>query len=235
MDDRELLQHFADLARRLLAEESVEATMQAIVDASVELIAGCDHASISHMRGGSLVSASSNDEAGIALDGIQTGSDEGPCLDAIRTGEVMAAPDLLDDERWPTYGPRAVETAGVRSSLALPLHDGRRVVGALNLFADRPQVFVERATDGDAEAVASILAAHATPALVAALHREDMGHALASRDVIGQAKGMLMARAGVDEEQAFDLLRKASQRMQVKLAEVARRLVRGELGDAVGP
>ncbi|HEX7133713.1 MAG TPA: GAF and ANTAR domain-containing protein [Iamia sp.] len=226
MDDRDLVRYFADLARRLMAEESVEATMRLIVEAAVELIDGCDHASISHMRGNSLISASSNDTIGIALDGIQTGADEGPCLDAIRTGEAMATGDLLADHRWPVYGPLAVEATGVCSSLALPLHDGRRTIGALNLFADRRGAL---AGDPDADATASILAAHATPALVAALHREDMRAALESRDAIGQAKGMLMARADVDEQEAFRLLVKASQRMQVKLAEVARRLVRGEL------
>lgn len=229
VDDRDLVRYFADLARRLMAEETVEATMQVIVDAAVELIEGCDHASISHMRGQSLISASSNDAIGVALDGIQTGAEEGPCLDANRTGEVMATGDLRSDPRWPVYGPHAVEATGVHSSLALPLDDGRRTVGALNLFADRPGTFGDEGSDPDAEAIASILAAHATPALVASLLREDMAAALASRDVIGQAKGMLMARAGVDEEEAFALLRRASQRMQVKLAEVARRLVRGEL------
>ena len=234
MDDHELVRYFADLARRLMAEATVEATMQVIVDAAVELIEGCDHASISHMRGDSLISASSNDAIGVALDGIQTGAEEGPCLDAIRTGEVMTCGDLRDDARWPVYGPHAVEATGVHSSLALPLDDGRRTVGALNLFADRLDAFDAEGADVDAEAVASILAAHATPALVASLLREDMAAALASRDVIGQAKGILMARAGVDEDAAFDLLRRASQRMNVKLAEVARRLVSGELVDDPG-
>jgi transcriptional regulator with GAF, ATPase, and Fis domain len=230
VDDRELVRYFAALARRLMAEETVEDTMQVIVDAAVELIDDCDHASISHMRGQSLISASSNDTIGIVLDGIQTGAEEGPCLDAIRTGEQMACGDLRDDARWPVYGPHAVESVGVHSSLALPLHDGRRVVGALNLFCDRVHGLVG---DAEADATASILAAHATPALVAALHRHDMQAALENRDVIGQAKGMLMARAGVDEDEAFALLVRASQRMQIKLAEVARRLVRGDL--AVDP
>jgi GAF domain-containing protein len=233
VDDRDLVQYFADLARRLMAEETVGSTMQRIVEAAVELIDVCDHASISHMRGRSLVSASSNDTVGILLDGIQTGAEEGPCLDAIRTGEVMSCADLGADDRWATYGPHAVEATGVRSSLALPLHDGRRTIGALNLFSDRLGGFTPGA--GEAEAVASILAAHATPALAAALHREDMRTALGSRDVIGQAKGMLMARTGIDEQAAFELLVRASQRMQVKLAEVAERLVRGELVDEAGP
>lgn len=229
MDDRELLTSFADLARRLMVLDSVQETMKAIVDASVELVAGCDHASISHMRGRSLVSESSNDDVGVVLDGIQTGAEEGPCLDAIRTGDVMVSAELATDPRWPTYGLHAVEATTVRSSHGLPLHDGRRIIGALNLFSDRVGGFTD-AGDSEGDAAAAILAAHATAALAAALHREDMAEALRSRDVIGQAKGVLMARSGLDEAAAFDLLVKASQRMQVKLAEVARRLVAGDLG-----
>lgn len=232
VDDRELVRYFADLAGRLMAVDTVDETMRIIVDAAVELIDGCDHASISHLRGQSLISASSNDDIGIVLDGIQTGAEEGPCLDCIRAGELMVTDDLETDGRWPSYGPHAVESVGVRSSMALPLHDGPRVVGALNLFSDGRAAFVG---DADGDATAAILAAHATPALVAVLFREDMQAALASRDVIGQAKGMLMARAGVDEDAAFDLLKRASQRMQVKLAEVARRLVTGELRETPEP
>lgn len=227
MDDGPLIRYFADLARRLMTEESVDATMRVIVDAAVEVIDGCHHASISHIRGRSLISASSNDAIGHILDGIQTGADEGPCLDAIRTGEVMVADDLAVDERWPVYGPRAVESVGVISSMGQPLHDGRRVVGALNLFSEDRGTFSGHVDD---DAAAAILAAHATPALVAALHRENMVAALESRDIIGQAKGMLRARAGIDGQEAFELLVKASQRMQLKLAEVARQLVDGDLG-----
>jgi GAF domain-containing protein len=229
VDDRELVRYFADLAGRLMAVDTVEATMRIIVDASVDLIDDCDHASISHIKGKALVSASRSDTIGIALDGIQTGADEGPCLDAIRTGEITHTADLARDDRWSTYGPRAVDATGVQSSVAFPLLDGTRVVGALNLFSDTLGALVAEADD-DSDAVASILAAHATPALVAALFREDMQAALASRDVIGQAKGILMARSGIDEDAAFAMLKSASQRMQVKLAEVARRLVAGELG-----
>jgi GAF domain-containing protein len=184
--------------------------------------------SISHLRGRSLVSASSNDDVGLVLDGIQTGAQQGPCLDAIRTGEVMVAGDLRDDPRWPEYGPRAAESTGVLSSLAMPLHDGQRTLGALNLFAEAPGAF---AGDPEQEGLVAVLAAHATSALAAALHREDMAAALRNRDVIGQAKGMLMARSALDEDAAFDVLVRASQRTNVKVAEIARRLVAGTLGD----
>lgn len=232
MDDRELVQYFADLARRLMAEESVDGTMELIVRTALDVIDGCDHSSISCMRGRSLISASSSDVVGRILDGIQTGADEGPCLDSIRTGEVVATADLSTDERWPTYGPRAVESVGVRSSMAVPLHDGRRTIGALNLFGEQVGSFDQGGGEPGDEALATVLAAHATSALAASLHRQDLRAALESRDVIGQAKGMLMARSGIDEDAAFAMLKHASQRMNTKLAEVARRMVDGSLADA---
>lgn len=228
MDDHALAGYFADLARRLLEVDGVQETMDLLVLAAVDAVDACEHASISHQRGRSLISASHDDVVAVTLDGVQTGAGEGPCLDAIRTGEIIVVGDLTDDERWPTYGPRAVESTGVRSSLGYPLHDGQRVIGALNLFSSRVDAF-----DGDPEqeGIVAVVAAHATSALAAALHRHDMAAALANRDVIGQAKGFLMARSGLDEDAAFDVLVRASQRTNVKLAEVARRLVRGEAID----
>jgi len=227
MDDRSLALFFAELSRRLVAVDSVQETMQVLVGAAVECVPGCDHASISHMQGKSLVSAASSDRIGEILDGIQTGASEGPCLDAIRTNEVTLSDDLANDGRWTHYGPRAVESTGINSSVGYPLYDGRRTIGALNLFSERINGFT---LEPDVEGTAAILAAHSTVALAAALHRENMAAALKNRDLIGQAKGMLMARSGLDEDQAFDILRRASQRMNVKVTDVARQLVEGGLG-----
>ena len=217
--------YFAELARRLVALRTVEETMTAIVHAAVE-VSGCDHASLSYLHGKRLVSASSNDEVGEVLDALQTETQQGPCLDAIRTGEFMVVDDLQTDRRYPSYGPRAVEATGVRSSIGAPLNDGRRTIGALNLFSDQRRTFAGEPTQ---EALIAILAAHAGPALAAALYRKNMEQALRNRDLIGQAKGILMARLLLTDEQAFDLLVDASQRMNVKLTEVARQIVDGTL------
>jgi GAF domain-containing protein len=228
VDDGTLAGYFAELSRRLLAVEGVDETMRLLVDSAVEAIDGCDHASISHLRGSSLVSAASNDDIGHMLDGIQTGADEGPCLDSVRTGEIVVSDDLEHDERWPIYGPKAVESSGVRSSMAHPLHDGRRTLGALNLFSESLGTF-DAGTEQ--EALVAIFSAHATAALAAALHREGMQAALESRDLIGQAKGMLMERTGIGADEAFRVLARTSQRLNVKVAEVARRFVAGDLDD----
>jgi hypothetical protein len=200
--------------------------MTVVVEVAAEVVDGCDHVSLSHLRNGELRSASSNDDIGPILDAIQTETDEGPCLDAIRVGGVQVADDLADDPRWPAYGPRAVSETSVVSSLATQLHDGSRAVGALNLFADRPAAFTP---DPARDATIALLAAHATPAMAAALRHENALASIESRDLIGQAKGMLMARSGVDADAAFDLLVRASQRMNVKLVEVARRVIDGTM------
>ena len=231
-DDRALTRYFAELAGRLLAVEGVQETMEVIVAAAVEAIDGCEHASLSYRKGGALISAASNDDIGIMLDGIQTGAQQGPCLDAIRMGEVTVSANLEADGRWPVYGPRAVEATGIVSAMAYPLQDGRRTIGALNLFAERPGAF---GGDVEQESVISVLAAHSAPALVAALERANLSEALQRRDVIGQAKGMLMARSNIDADRAFEMLVSASQRTNVKLAEVARRLVAGTPDDTSPP
>src|SRR4051812_14885864 len=186
------------MSRRLASIAGVEDTMAAIVEVAAELVPGCDHASLSHLRAGELRSASSNDEIGPVLDGIQTETGEGPCLDAIRQGQAFVSDDLARDPRWTRYGPRAVTETTVVSSMATPLDDGARIVGALNLFADRPAAF---SPEPQRDAVVAVLAAHATPAMTSALRYESSLEALASRDLIGQAKGLLTARSeiGADE------------------------------------
>jgi GAF domain-containing protein len=228
MDRGDLAPYFAEMARRLVAIDGVQETMTAIVHAAVE-ITECDHCSLSYLRGDDLVSASSNDRIGPLLDAIQTETQEGPCLDAIRERRIIVVDDLERSQKFTVYGPRAATETGVRSSMATNLTDGRRTIGALNLFSEDLGSF---SGDSEQEARIAVLAAHAAPALAAALHRANMEQALRSRDLIGQAKGMLMARANVDEDKAFQLLVEASQRTNTKLIDVAKRLIAGTLEDS---
>lgn len=221
-DETEPARYFADISRELVAVPSVGAVLEVLVHAAVEVV-GCDHVSISHRKGRALVSAASDDDVGPLLDAAQTDRDEGPCLDAIRLGQPMVSADLANDPRWPAYGPRAFEVAGIRSSYASDLRDaGGRILGALNLFDTRLGFF---GSDPQQEARIAILATHTAAALHASLEREQLRAALESRDLIGQAKGILMTRSGVDASSAFDLLVAESQRTNVKLHEVARRLI----------
>jgi GAF domain-containing protein len=140
----------------------------------------------------------------------------------MRTGTVVRVDDMATEDRWTPYPARAAEL-GVRSSLSLPLVVEGRNSGALNLYATEPRVF-----SADDEATAADWAQQATGALTVALRIADSDHraeslliGLDSRATIGQAVGLLMAQERVTAEQAFDLLRIASQRRNVKLRDVA--------------
>ena len=147
--------------------------------------------------------------------------DTGPCLEAMRTGTVVRVDDMAAEERWTPFPAQAAEL-GVRSSLSLPLVVEGRSRGALNLYATEPRVF------GADEATAYRWAEQATGALAVALRiadsdsrAESLLGGLDTRATIGQAVGLLMAQERVPAERAFDLLRIASQRRNVKLRDVA--------------
>jgi len=151
---------------------------------------------------------------------------EGPCIDAIGGLDTVDAPDLTEGGRWPRFGPLAVK-AGLRSVLGYRLFAGSETLGALQLYARLPAAF--NATD---HAQGLVFAAHAGMALgVARAQATERGRtdhlqtALVSREIIGQAQGILMERERITAEQAFDLLRRSSQHLNRRLRDVAQELV----------
>ena len=156
---------------------------------------------------------------------------EGPCLDSHRTRLPVLNQDLATAHaRWPTFAPEAL-AAGFRSVHALPMRLRGEVIGAVNLF---------RARAGEMEpsdlAVAQAFAAVATIAILQ--HRANqeaqavnaqLNHALNSRIVIEQAKGMVAERLGTDMERSFSLLRKHARSHNLRLADVANDVIQGAL------
>ena len=189
-------------------------------------------------RDGSGVTVASTGPLADRADERQYEVDAGPCLESMRTGSVVRVGDMATEERWSPYPARAAQL-GVRSSLSLPLVVEGRSSGALNLYATEPGVF----SDED-EAAAAGWAEQATGALAVALRiadsdsrAESLLGGLDTRATIGQAVGLLMARERCTAEQAFDLLRIASQRRNVKLRDVAAGIVNAfeqELADPSG-
>ncbi len=177
-------------------------------------------------RDGTGVTVASTGPLADRADERQYETGTGPCLQSMRSGTVIRVEDMTIEERWAPYPARAAEL-GIRSSLSLPLVvDGRRS-GALNLYATEPQVFT-----ADDEATAARWAGQATGALAVALRiadSDDRAEALLggldTRATIGQAVGLLMAQQRCTADQAFGLLRTASQRSNVKLRDVATALV----------
>ena len=223
LDQKELSETFADIAQALLSEHSVEATLQRIAELAVKTIDGCDYAGMTLVKGKQLSTPASTADVPTDVDAIQIDTGEGPCLDAIRDHDVFQTDDLAEEARWPRFARRAVETTGVHSMLSFRLYVAEDTLGALNLYSKRTAAF-----DDDDRAVGSVFAAHASVALSTAQHEQQMADALVSRDTIGQAKGILMARQGVTADQAFDMLRRGSQRLNIKLRELAQRVTEGE-------
>lgn len=219
---------FGKVARALAAHDDVQTTLDMIVGLAVEHLEACEFAGISHVVGRQITSPASSNDVPRILDRIQSETGEGPCIDAIEEHEVFETGDLAGEARWPRFSVRAHEETGVTSVLAVRLFVEHETMGALNLYATAPDAF----DDTDA-ALASVFAVHAAVAMQGARREAGLEDKARTRDVIGQAKGILMARSGVDEDRAFDMLRSASQRMNVKLRDLAQDLADGKtLGDA---
>lgn len=154
------------------------------------------------------------------LDGLQTELGEGICFESDWPGELLSSENLIGDHRWPAWAPKAA-ALGIASFLAVELAavDGRRI-GALNLYWTSPRRFT-----AEDVAFAQIFAQHAAVALSNVITRDQLRVALDARKRIGQAQGMLMERFGLDEQQAFLLLRRYSQDHNIKLRVIADRLV----------
>jgi GAF domain-containing protein len=156
----------------------------------------------------------------ILLDEIQQRHREGPCLTAAWEEKTIHVADLETDDRFPMYRRDALEQTPIRSVMAFQMFIAGETMGALNVYAEQPRAFGQISRD-----MGLIFAAHSSVAWNAARRDEQFKRALASRDTIGQAKGMIMERYGVDAVQAFEVLRKLSQDSNVPLVQVATELV----------
>jgi transcriptional regulator with GAF, ATPase, and Fis domain len=156
----------------------------------------------------------------ILLDDIQQRHREGPCLTAAWEEKTIHVADLETDERFPLYRQDALEQTPIRSIFAFQLFIASETMGALNVYAEEPHAF-----GPETRVIGLIFAAHSSLAWNTARRDEQFQRALASRDIIGQAKGMVMERYGVNAVQAFEVLRKLSQDSNVPLIQIATELV----------
>jgi hypothetical protein len=224
---------FADIAEQLYDADSFDDVLSRIAGAAVSTIAGCQMASVTLCERSGYRTAASTDPAATAVDQAQYQLHEGPCLDAVDAPMVYA--QSFPDERWPTLASRPTKS-GVQSALSYRLAAASRGTadsggGSLNSYGVIPSAFNDTAQE-----IGLILAAHASMAARAVDERStlrslgrDLQQVLLSRDVIGQAKGILMERLKITPEDAFDLLRRSSQELNLKLRDVARGLA--ETGD----
>lgn len=222
----ELAVRMAQLVREIGAPRPLDQLLTDVTTAAVELIPRADVAGVLLMKkGGQFDSLADTDSLVAQLDQLQHDYGEGPCVEAAVQETVVRTDDLRNESRWPRYAPAAVER-GVLASLSFKLYTADRTAGALNLFS-----FKAGAWDAEAEVIGSVFAAHAAAAILSARHGEQLQSAIATRDRIGQAKGIIMERFGVDEVRAFELLRRLSQESQAKLVDIAQRIIATRPGD----
>lgn len=212
-------------ARFLFAAGDVPATLRRLVAFATASIEGCDYAGLFGVEGERVVALASTGPVAAELDALQQQLGEGPCLDAIAGGTVIYAGDLTDTTPWPVWAPAAVR-AGVRSSLSLSTDtDGSR--GALNCYSSWPHAFgaLDRGKALVLATLGGLALAAADEKDQATARADNLAAALITREVIGQAQGILMERERISADQAFDVLRKASQHLNVKLRDVAQDVV----------
>jgi GAF domain-containing protein len=225
---------FSEVALALFQAGTVRGTLQRIVDLAELAVDGCEAAGILLIHDGKVTTAAASSELVVVVDQMQIEAGEGPCLDASRQRSIIYVDDLLDDARWPTFAPAAMG-AGVRSVLAYPLSAGRPSV--LNLYARLPAAFgVTDRAQGQLFATLAQLALDSAEGRASEERRAgNLVAALRTRELIGQAQGILIERERITGDQAFDVLRRASQHMNVKLREVAETLVETGETPETGP
>lgn len=231
-DHSPLARQFAALTRTLLDTDTVADALDLVVRTTHAVIPDADLVSITlRDTDGRLHTPLETDAAGTELDDLQNRHGEGPCLDAARKDSVAYthSGDLATSPDWPRFGPAAA-ALGYRSVLSTALvaeAEPPRLSGAMNIFARAPGRLGDEMTRDRALLLAthaSLALAHTEAVRLAELRQAQLRDALETRDVIGQAKGILMTRRGITAEEAFELLRRTSQDLNVKLAELAHTL-----------
>ena len=220
----QLGQAVSRLSLLVVADETPETTLARIVAVLLQTIDHAAGAGVSLVKGRTIETAAATSDLQRRVDELQTATGQGPCFEAIREPEarVYRIDDMSSEKRWPVFCQR-VSALGVQSKIAFVLDVDGKVLGALNLYASRPAAF-----DSTDETIGCVFADHAAVALANAqthaanrLAVEQLEEAVRSRDVIGRAKGILMEREGLTDDQAFARLRDISQHLNMKLRDVA--------------
>ena len=220
-EDRESWSAVENLVRLFrLRSDDEAALVSAVCGEAVRLVDPARHAGVILAVGRrSLEVVAATGPVPQQLDALQQQAGSGPCLTAARSQEVIRLEDVRNDHRWPPFAMQAT-AAGVGSMLCLPLHVDKSTFGTLSLYADTPRAFKDVT-----ESVARVLAVLAAITLAESRGKANLQRALESRDLIGQAKGIIMQAHRLTAEEAFALLVRRSQETNTKLVEVAEAVV----------
>jgi transcriptional regulator with GAF, ATPase, and Fis domain len=234
--EQSLVETFVVLADTLVDDYDIVELLDLLVTSCVQLFditqAGL---LLADQKGNLAVIVSSSEETRL-LEVFQLQNHEGACLECVRSGQAVTCADLSGETtRWPLFAPAAV-AAGFCSVVALPLRLRNQTIGALSLFSRRAQL-ISASDHRLAQALADV-------ATIGILHRRashhqsmlsgQLQHALNSRVIIEQAKGILAERSGANMDAAFNALRSYARGHNLKLTDVATAVVRGDI-DLAGP
>jgi GAF domain-containing protein len=227
MDAEGLVERLGEMARELSGAHDLDEMLQLIVDLGEAYLKGCDGVSLMLIgKDRQISSPAYSSKVAYDSDQAQYETDEGPCLDALRQHETIVIDDLATETRWPDYRTRALEL-GVRSMISFRLFAHEDTMGALDFYASTPHAY-----DRTSRILGQVFASHASVALKAAITEAGLKVAINTRDVIGQAKGIIMSHHHLTAEAAFELLRKISQHHNRLLREVAEAIATtGEIPD----
>jgi GAF domain-containing protein len=217
-----------ELAQVALVDRSLPEVLSDIVAIAARGIPGAEASSITLLRAEKAYTAAHFGEMALAADELQYAHGYGPCMDAGRGGVLLRIDDMRTETRWPDYVAHVLTATPVLSSLSVPLPYQGSAIGALNNYSTKPAAFASpeslRAGTDVAEVIA-VAVANADAHAQLFDQARNMRVAMESRAVIEQAKGVLMAQRHVDAEQAFEILREASQRYNRKLRDIAAGIV----------
>jgi len=220
----------------LVEAPEVDGFLDKLVCLAAKVVTPAVAGGITMFRDGQPFTVATSNDLAAQVDEIQYGTDEGPCLDALRGGAVILVEDLAQDERWDRYRPHAI-AHGVVSSLSLPLTVEGETLGALNLYSAAPGVFA--GSDGVHAAAFAKRSAAALTLNLRQVHQAQVQHQLAdamvSSSVIDQAIGILMGQQRCTAGAAFDLLRQASQHRNRKLRDIAADIITKVSGEPPQP
>lgn len=220
--DREAFEHqLADAVRELNDQADPPHTLERMVEITPEFFDSCDYVGISIVERDKIRTPAASNEKLRQLDELQYEIGEGPCRESIRSHATVMVDDLANDPRWPEWGRAMSEGLGIRSSLSFRLFTrADDTWGALNVYSRTPHSFTEQDV-----LHGQVIAAMSAVVLARSINDEHLAHALETRTVIGQATGMVMERYGLDEQTAFNVLRRLSSQDNRKLRDLAQQVV----------
>ncbi|ETB32399.1 transcription antitermination regulator [Mycobacterium avium subsp. hominissuis 10-4249] len=220
-----IVTQLVELVTSLERENSdTAAGLHELIDNGVHHVTGSQYAGITLAeKSKSVNSVAATHRYPMVLDAIQNKYGEGPCLAAAWEHHVMHIADLAAEQRWQRYRRHALEQTPIRSILSFELFVDRTSMAALNFYADAPHAFTEESVE-----LGTVYATHIALAWSMMRRQDQFRSALASRDIIGQAKGVIMERFDLDAVEAFELLTRLSQQSNTRVVDIAAALIDSE-------